>query len=204
MNADALLDFIARHESRGDFNVVWAGIKKADRPKKPLVTMTIGEVLAWQDSIDARYRSEAAGAYQILEDTLRGLWAEAGLSLSSLFDMAGQKQLAVALLRRRGLVKYLEGKISTETFANNLAHEWASLPLVSGKGKGKSAYAGDGLNKALTDVGPFLAAVESVKAVSPKPVADKIQPKNDSKAFGLVWLVKFIVQGLALLFRRRK
>lgn len=210
MNTDALLDFIASHESRGDFNVVWAGIKKTDRPKKPLVTMTIGEVLAWQDSIDAKYRSEAAGAYQILEDTLRGLWKESGLYLSSLFDEAGQKTLAVALLKRRGLVRYLEGKISTETFANNLAHEWASLPLVSGKGKGRSAYAGDGLNQALTNIAPFLAAVESVKAkpvappVTPKPVADKIPPKNDSKAFGWGWIIKAILQGLGLPFRGRK
>jgi len=200
---DQLLSFIAKHESRGDFNVVWAGIKKADQPKKPLTAMTIGEVLAWQDSIDARYRSEAAGAYQILEDTLRGLWKEAGLTLTSRFDEAGQKTLAVALLKRRGLVRYLEGKISTEVFANNLAHEWASLPLVSGKGKGRSAYAGDGLNQALTDVAPFLAAVESVKAkpLSPKPA---IPPKSDPQAFGLVWLIKFIWQGLVLLIGGRK
>lgn len=197
MNTASLLDFIASHESRGDYNVVWAGIRKADRPKRPLVEMTVGQVLQWQDSIDAKYQSEAAGRYQILEDTLRGLWREAGLQLTSLFDREGQDKLAIALLRRRGLTSYLEGKISTETFANNLAREWASLPLVSGKGKGRSAYAGDGLNKALTDVAPFLAAVASVKEPG-------VTARPDPKAFGLAWLVKFIVQGLALLFRRRK
>lgn len=36
--------------------------------------------------------------------------------------------------------------------------------------------------------------------VTPKPAP----PRDDPQAFGLAWLVKFIVQGLALLFRRRK
>jgi len=205
MNTASLLDFIASHESRGDYNVVWAGIRKADRPKRPLVEMTVGQVLQWQDSIDAKYQSEAAGRYQILEDTLRGLWREAGLQLTSLFDREGQDKLAIALLRRRGLTSYLEGKISTETFANNLAREWASLPLVSGKGKGRSAYAGDGLNKALVDVGPFLAAVESVKAIPPvRPDVEPLPPKLDPQAFGLAWAIKFIMQAIGLLTWRKK
>lgn len=178
MNLKPLLDFIAAHESEGAarrlkisaYNVVWGGIRPEDRPKKPLVKMTIGEVLAWQDSIDKQYMSEAAGRYQIMEDTLRGLYDEAGMTLSSRFDEKGQDQLAVALLRRRGLDRYLAGTIMTATFCNNLAHEWASLPLVSGAKKGRSAYDGDGLNKAGVDVKPFIAAVEAVKS-APVPQA---------------------------------
>lgn len=195
MNTEKLLAFIAGLESGGDFNIVWGGIKKADRPKKPLTAMTIAEVLAWQDSIDKNYRSEAAGAYQILEDTLRGLWKDAGLSLASKFDEAGQKALAQALLRRRGLVSYLEGKITAETFANNLAHEWASLPLVSGKNAGRSVYAGDGLNKSLTKASEFLAVVKAVK--------DAPASTPDPQAFGLSWLVKFIMQAIGLLTWKR-
>lgn len=199
MNTSRLLDFIASHESRGDYNVVWAGIRKADRPKRPLVEMTIGQVLQWQDSIDARYKSEAAGRYQILEDTLRGLWKEAGLQLASLFDKEGQDKLAIALLNRRGLASYLSGKISTEAFANSLAREWASLPVVSGSGKGRSYYAGDGLNKSLVDVEPFLAAVRSVKDQGQSSTANA-----DPQAFGLSWLGKFIMQAIGLLTWRKK
>jgi muramidase (phage lysozyme) len=174
MTVEPLLDFIADHESEGAarrwkisaYDVVWAGIRKEYRPKKPLTTMTIGEVLAWQDSIDPMHRSEAAGRYQILEDTLRHLYAEAGLTLKSLFDKAGQDALAIALLKRRGLDKYLSGKLTVGQFCNELAKEWASLPVVSGKGKGRSYYHGDGLNSALVDVAPFLAAVAAIK---PKP-----------------------------------
>lgn len=39
--------------------------------------------------------------------------------------------------------------------------------------------------------------------VTAKPVADKILPKNDSKAFGWGWIIKAILQGLGLLTWRR-
>ena len=163
----ALLDFIAKPESGGNYNIVWGGIKKQHRPPRPLVEMTIGQVLAWQDSIDPFYMSEAAGKYQIMEDTLRGLYSQAGMGLNDLFDEQGQDRLATQLLKRRGLRAYQRGEISTETFANNLAHEWASLPMVTGPKKGRSVYAGDGLNKSHVSVSDFMAAVRTIKTASP-------------------------------------
>ena len=158
-----LLDFIGEHESGGDYNIVWSGIKQKDRPQKLLTKMTISEVLAWQDRIDPHYPSEAAGKYQIMEDTLRGLYVSAGFAPFSLFDEQTQDGLAMRLLIRRGLYDYINLRISTEKFANSLAREWASLPCVSGPKKGRSYYSGDGLNKALVDVQPFLDAVASVR-----------------------------------------
>jgi len=163
MTAKPLLDFIAQFESRGNYNIVWGGIKAKDKPKRPLVQMTIAEVLAWQDSIDARYMSEAAGRYQIMEDTLRPLPPAAGLLPSDLFNEANQDALATVLLKRRGLDRYLAGGMSAEDFANNLAKEWASLPLVTGPHRGRSFYDGDGLNKSHVDVEAFLAAVRACK-----------------------------------------
>ena len=182
MNPQPLLDFIGEHESEGAarrlkisaYDVVWGGIAAKHRPAK-LSAMTIAEVLAWQDSIDAMYRSEAAGRYQIMEDTLRSLYREAGMTGADLFDRAGQDRLAVALLKRRGLDMFLDGRLSAEAFANNLAREWASLPMVSGPKRGRSYYDGDGLNKAGVDVAPFIAAVRAIKA-APKPVADNPAP----------------------------
>lgn len=176
MNVSALLDFIARFESRGDYNIVWGGIKGYDRPKKPLTTMTVGEVLAWQDSIDARYMSEASGRYQIMEDTLRGLYRQAGVPLSANYDKETQDKLAVALLRRRGLDDYLAGTMSLHKFALALAKEWASLPIPfdlerGGRKylKGQSYYAGDGLNKAHADLDEFLAVIQSVRGTPARP-----------------------------------
>lgn len=206
----ALLDFIGHHESRNNPDAVWARISVKDRPKRPLTTMTIGEVLAWQDSIDAKYQSEAAGEFQFLEDTLRGLPPAAGLTTQSLFNKANQDRLATVLLKRRGLDLYLADKLSAEGFANNLAMEWASLPVVTDVKKklkngttmivrkGSGYYDGDGLNKSLTDVGPFLAAVHAAKHTAPvRPDVEPLPPKAQGWLAGLV-------AAILNLFRRRK
>lgn len=179
--AKPLLDFIAKPESGGDYNIVWGGIAKKHRPAS-LVAMTVGEVLAWQDSIDPLYMSEAAGRYQIMEDTLRSLYREAGVSLNSKYDAATQDRLATALLIRRGYNAFLAGGLTVQEFANNLAKEWASLPVVSGPKAGKSYYGGDGLNKSHVSVDAFLAAVTAARPVSPvsqpaAPTAGTIQPQ---------------------------
>lgn len=179
-----LLAFIRAHEAPKGYNQVWGKIRKADLPPRPLVTMTIDEVLAWQDSIDAQYQSEAAGAYQILEDTLRGLKYGLRLSGKELFNEEMQDQLAIELMKNRGLLKYLAGEWTVEKFCNSLALEWASLPVVTPvkrtvKGKtwtvpaGASYYSGDGLNKALMPVKEFKAVVAAAAAPTPstKPSA---------------------------------
>lgn len=177
-----LLDFIGYPESQNNYNRIVGLVHKVDYPRKPLTQMTIRQVLDWQDSIDPKYKSEAAGKYQIMEDTLRptadtNLPKAAGLTMDSLFDEKGQDALAIALLRRRGLDRYLSGSLTAEAFANNLAKEWASLPQVSGPRKGFSVYAGDGLNKAHVTVDNFMAAVKSIRSAPlptpPKPVRIK-------------------------------
>ena len=187
MSINSLLDFIAKPESGNNFNIVYGGIKAQDRPKKPLTQMTIGEVLDWQDSIDARYPSEAAGAYQLMEDTLRPLPASAGLTTRDLFNEANQRKLATVLLKRRGLDKYLSGTISATQFAQNLSMEWASLPctITDKRGRaatGQSYYAGDGLNKSHVTTAAFMAAVYAVRTDAqvshiPEPTAsDRLKP----------------------------
>lgn len=174
-NMNALLAFIRKIEARGNYDIVWGGIKKQHRPPKRLTTMTVQEVLDWQDSIDRLYQSEAAGAYQIMEDTLRELVRLKTVKPTAIFNEATQDQLAITLMNGRGLQKYLNGTMTAETFAVNLAKEWASLPLVRDtvrkiKGKnrtiprGASYYAGDGLNKSLAKAGEFLSLVKALKA----------------------------------------
>ncbi len=168
MNVRPLLDFIRSHEAPKGYGQVWGGIRPAHRPKRPLETMTVQQVLDWQDSIDRLYRSEAAGGYQVLEDTLRDHYRKAGLSPTDVFDAATQDRFAVYLLKRRGLDDYVAGVLTAEDFANRLAREWASLPLVSGPNRGRSYYAGDGLNRSLTTADEFLRVV---RAVREKPAA---------------------------------
>lgn len=175
MNVKPLLEFIGKPESGCDYNVVYGGIKTKHRPVKPLVTMTIGQVLDWQDRIDPLYMSEASGYYQIMEDTLRGLYASAGLTTSDLFNEENQDRLAVQLLRRRGLDDYMSGKITARKFAQNLSKEWASLPAITKDRQGRPAqgqsyYAGDGLNKSHVSIEDTIAAVQSIRPEIDNPV----------------------------------
>ncbi len=168
MNIEPLLAFIRKSETAKTddkaYDVIWGGIRLRDRPRTPLTTLTIQDVLDWQDSIDARYMSEAAGAYQIMEDTLRRIVGKvSGTRLNEKFDKNTQDKLAICLLKGRGLDLYMSGGISDTEFANRLAREWASLPITSGAKKGRGFYDGDGLNQAHGNVEGFLAAVRALK-----------------------------------------
>ena len=193
MNFAPLLDFIQGHEAPKGYDQIWSGIKRADYPAKPITKMTIREVLAWQDSIDPKYRSEAVGGFQVLEDTLRSNYLAAGLTLDSVFSPDNQKRFAVHLLRLRGLDRYLEGSMSLEAFCNSLAKEWASLPVVTdvikhlagGKvitiKKGHGYYDGDGINSAYVPVEPFLDVVRAIRGPAPRPdIGEAIAPLTDN------------------------
>ena len=188
-----LLDFIGNKESAG-YDDFWGGINNPiDYPPKRLSEMTIQEVLNWQESIDRKYNSEASGRYQFMEDTLRGynndssagpgrpLYTRAELSAGDLFSPINQDKMAIVLIEGRGLTRFLDGKITREEFANNLASEWASLPLVTGPNAGRSKYAGDGLNKSLTSVQEFLSVIDQVKSKNNEYNAnpDTLDPRRE-------------------------
>lgn len=183
---EPLLAVLRLHESADDYGAVWGGIKSRDHPPRPLVEMTVGQVLDWQDSIDRLYQSEAAGAYQILEDTLRGLYREAGVPLTARYDRATQDRLALGLLRRRGLDDFLAGRISDAAFALSLAKEWASLPVphdIQRRGRtvraGQSYYAGDGLNKAHARIDEVMTALRQIRAAPQPDPKDPVTARID-------------------------
>ena len=107
-----------------------------------LVAMTLEAIDALQTRMlkhpDNRFNSSALGRYQIVRTTLRAIRKTLRLPDSALFDAEMQDRCACYLLGLRGIDKYLAGRLSEDTLINNLAHEWASLPTISGKG----AYAG--------------------------------------------------------------
>lgn len=99
-----------------------------------LTDMSLEEVQKLQKKLVANGApSGAVGRYQIINKTLKGLIAEMDLKPTDKFTPELQDQMMMHLLNRRGLQRYLTGDISRTTFANNLAKEWASLPLSSGK-----------------------------------------------------------------------
>lgn len=158
-----LLDTIAIPESGGDYNIVYGGSKL--RPAQPITTMTVAEVQAWQKaSVRAGSASSAAGKYQVISGTLGDMVKTGVVSPNDRFDATTQDKIGLALADRRGLSDYQSGRIDAETFANNLAKEWAGLPVVSGPKAGRSYYAGDGLNNAGIGIDRILAAIKGVRA----------------------------------------
>ncbi len=164
-----ILNLIGRVESGNNYNAVY-GVNKTQN----LTVSTIDQVIAWQK----RYTtvlgmpSSAAGRYQIIRKTLKGLKEEMGLTGNELFDEKMQDRMAVTLLNRRGWQKFLNGDLSEKQMMINLAKEWASFPMpatmrIKGKQyyRGASYYSGDGLNKALVNVDEVLDTIKTDRAI---------------------------------------
>jgi peptidoglycan hydrolase-like protein with peptidoglycan-binding domain len=154
-----LLNFIARYESGGNYNVVFRM-----KPDPNLTKMTIADVLKLQDQhVRNGSPSSAAGRYQYIRKTLRDTIAQMGIDPNkTLFDEKTQDAIATFTLRSVGLDNWLKGTLSDEQFLNKVAKIWAGIPTT----KGVSAHDGDGLNKAGTTTQHALATLSSIKSGS--------------------------------------
>jgi hypothetical protein len=157
-------NIIGKLESGGDYNkLVTATSGKGITPEKPLTEMTLDEISKLQDEMkkSGQYPSTAVGKYQFLQDTLKGVSKQEGLTGETKFTPEVQEQLFTRTLKNRGLEEYQSGKMSKEEFQNNLAKEYASIPVATdvhrpaGKGyeardikAGESYYVGVAGNKA--------------------------------------------------------
>ncbi|EEE35200.1 conserved hypothetical protein [Rhodobacteraceae bacterium KLH11] len=127
--------------------------------------MTVGEVLVWLSALRrARVKSTAAGGYQIIYKTLDDLVRRHRIPRDTLFNAALQDRLARHLIDDCSEARAR----NTTAFANCLAGIWAALPLVSGPGKGRSAYRGIANNKARTTPANVLAMLNG-QPFSTKP-----------------------------------
>ena len=151
VGARKILDYVAKFESGGDYNKMYGG-----KSNPELSNMSIADVMEFQKKNGPALGSSAIGKYQFMRKTIEGLIAEGVISPTDKFDAATQEKMGMALLERRGYSKYKTGKLSAEEFANNVAAEWAGMPMANGKSK----YDGDGKNKSLVDRTDFLAQIE--------------------------------------------
>lgn len=149
------MNFIGKIESGGDYNKLVGGKSKTN---PPLTSMTVAEVMEFQGKmLSSGHESTALGKYQIIRPTLSGMVKSGKISPNAKFDQATQDNAALVLMKARGRDKFREGKMPADTYADNLAKEWASLPMPNGK----SYYAGTGSNKSLVSRTDF---VNSLKA----------------------------------------
>lgn len=138
----------------------------------PLTTLTLDEAqaLGRLQVVRDGEASSAIGAYQFLTKTLISLRTSLHLTGGERFDELFQDDLAVALMIRRGYMRLMRDELSAEEFSNNLAKEWASLPVVidmqgafRAVRRGQSYYSGDGLNAALHKPEAILELVRAVQ-----------------------------------------
>lgn len=167
----ALLDTIRKHEAPKGYGQIYGGAKGVPKDTDVSKLSLQGVMDFQQRMLKAGSASTACGGYQFIRKTFAATVAEMGLFKETIWTPDVQDEMAVHLMLKRGLNDYLAGKISREAFANNLAKEWASLPVVTAiKGAsrqlvpGQSYYAGDGLNKAFHKPVVILALVEALKA----------------------------------------
>jgi len=185
-----LLDFVAGPESGGNYNAYWG---HADNTKTDLTAMTLNEVMHFQHNLVAldHQPSSAAGRYQFMPDTLQGLIKQMGLTGTERFTPEMQDQLAVQLLKNRGLEQWQRGELSDTQFMNNLAYEWASLPNPH---TGKSQYDGYGPNHALVTPGQVGKVIGEAKSMAtgdtnlgvppPPPAAAQANSNAGAMVFG--------------------
>jgi len=151
------LNFIAERESYNNYNAYYGEATNTDNPS--FILMQLKEVLDWQKG----RKFSACGKYQIIRATLLDLVRALSLNSSEIFDRVLQDKLGRKLLEGRGLDKFLNGELSEEDFAYNVACEWASLPKIKGKDGHKSVYDGDGNNKALVSKEVYMNAIRELK-----------------------------------------
>lgn len=151
------LNMMGNVEAPEGFGQVFNGVPIL--PPERLEEMTIGEVLAYQRQIRALGTlSSAVGRYQFIYQTLNRLVAELGIAPDLVFDGEVQTFLARALMSDCG---FYETDRDSVALADCLAGVWASLPQVTGTMRGQSAYAADGVNRALVSPETVLAVLDS-------------------------------------------
>ena len=103
-------------------------------PQIDITKLTIGQIMQMQ----ASKKIFAVGKYQMIPDTLREAVnnKKIGLKESDVFNPQNQEKLFMYLLYKRpSLMSYIEGKSDNiDAAVNDLAKEFASLPLTSGEG----------------------------------------------------------------------
>ncbi|MEJ1979327.1 MAG: hypothetical protein WDN49_27730 [Acetobacteraceae bacterium] len=166
--AMGLLNLIAEKEAPDGYGTLF-GNNQGKLPK-PLIQMTVSEVIAAGPGWAARFGSSACGRYQFMNATLKGLRVSENLSGAELFGPNVQDRLGYDLLDRRGYESFMTGTMTRVAFGLGLAKEWASFPVLEAcQGahrqveRGETFYAGDGLNKALITPEKVEAALDAAR-----------------------------------------
>lgn len=193
---DRLLKFISKGEggynamNQGTIGKKIVGSTNDSKSKigKDLTSMTIGEVMKRQAYLMDRsnpqigdYGIFAAGAYQIIPDTMPAALKFSGLTKKDIFNKKNQDKLGIGLINSIPAAKsYLSGNSMDEkAAAKGLSKMWASIPDPD---TNRSAY-GSGNAAGHTSGETFTVLSDTKKDLSvpktkPKPAATEGTPKS--------------------------
>ena len=154
-----LLDFIARYESGGNYEIILGG-----KIISGLTKATIADVFKLQDAMRAKgMESTAVGRYQYIKSTLESTAKQMGLDPNkAVFDEKTQDAIATHTLRSVGLDQWLAGTMNDGDFLNKVARIWAGIPTTGGK----SFYDKVGSNKAGTTTQTALNTLQGIKTAT--------------------------------------
>lgn len=145
VNDGPFLELMGRVEGPEGFSQVTLATRI--QPPRPIVEMTIAEVLEFQRRIRASgARSSAVGRFQFIHVTLNDMIRSRGIDTRLPFDAVTQTALARMQMQACGFYEPIA--VDTQV-ANCLARVWAALPVVSGPRAGRSHYHGTAGNRAL-------------------------------------------------------
>ena len=177
---DRILDLVRQVEAPGGYDTVYYGARV--QPPRPITTMSVEEVLAWQrNTVRQGSVSSAAGSYQIIRPTLQRLVDQGVVSPSEPFNAATQDRLGRHLLRETG---YRAGDTSVAT-ANRIAGVWAALPQIGGPGAGSSVYEGVAGNHALISADTFRDVLDGSLQVA--DIVPEVNRVRAGQRFGFTW-----------------
>lgn len=143
-------------ESGGNWNAWFGNANNTE----DLSRLSLGQILKRQDEPG----NDAAGLIQIVPGTLRHVMSKYGYSAETKFTPQVQAEMALLLMREKGLNKWLAGDMSDEKFANNVASVWAGLKQANGRG----VYDGDGVNKGTQSHGVTVAQLQEFRGLVQK------------------------------------
>lgn len=196
-----ILNFISNTESERDPNRFRDDHLSEEKGKYNFTEMSIGEVLAWQESHkDDKGRYKAVGKYQFMPDTLKEFAEKSGIGLGGQFSSDNQDLLTIAMLNEGGLQEFLKDPDNNkEKMLETLSRRFASIPLtynttINGKVKkrGDSRYGGS--NKPLVSplqleemLGVIPDVINFREGKNAKEYYEELEEKvNRRKRFGAV------------------
>jgi hypothetical protein len=152
---DRLLTLISQAESpRHGYDSVHHRARV--KPSKPASQMTVAEIQAWV--IATPGQPHAIGRYQVIPDTFNRVVRALGLSGTTVYNRRTQDLIARYLIDEAGYSDFTAGRISRETFMDQLAKVWAGLPLRNGR----SAYHGYAGNRATITRAQYASAMAAI------------------------------------------